>query len=151
VVGIGRRQRDRGDNEGARGFTGGERDSLAAPLREVGRQGGLAEQGDERAAPSYRRRRRAQGRLLPVGGRKAGARQLFRRLLLLHDAGNRQPRPERDGLAMQAPAPFYREAGGGPSVICLHASASSSRQWLPLMEYLSPRYHVLAADCYGAG
>src|SRR5882672_110952 len=47
--------------------------------------------------------------------------------------------------------PFYRESGGGPAVVCLHASASSSRQWLPLMEYLAPRYHVLAADLYGAG
>lgn len=47
--------------------------------------------------------------------------------------------------------PFYRESGGGPAVVCLHANASSSRQWLPLMEYLAPRYHVLAADLYGAG
>src|SRR5262249_47423795 len=47
--------------------------------------------------------------------------------------------------------PFYRESGGGPAVVCLHASGSSSRQWLPLMEQLAPRYHVLAADLYGAG
>jgi pimeloyl-ACP methyl ester carboxylesterase len=46
---------------------------------------------------------------------------------------------------------FFRETGGGPTVVCLHASASSSRQWLPLMEYLGPRYHVLAADSYGSG
>ena len=50
-----------------------------------------------------------------------------------------------------APFPFYREAGGGPTVICLHASGSSSRQWLPLMEYLEPRYHVLAVDTWGSG
>src|SRR5215467_8101676 len=48
-----------------------------------------------------------------------------------------------------APIPFYREAGGGPTVVCLHASGSSSRQWLPLMEYLGPRYHVIALDTYG--
>jgi len=47
--------------------------------------------------------------------------------------------------------PFYRESGGGPAVVCLHASASSSRQWLPLMESLAPRYHVIAVDLYGAG
>ena len=49
------------------------------------------------------------------------------------------------------PTPFYREAGGGPTVICLHASGSSSRQWLPLMDYLGPRYHVIAVDTYGSG
>ena len=48
-------------------------------------------------------------------------------------------------------SPFFREAGGGPTVVCLHASASNSRQWLPLMEYLSPRYHVLAPDFHGSG
>jgi pimeloyl-ACP methyl ester carboxylesterase len=49
------------------------------------------------------------------------------------------------------PTPFFRESGRGPTVVCLHASASSSRQWLPLMEALGPRYHVLAVDCYGSG
>lgn len=46
---------------------------------------------------------------------------------------------------------FFREAGGGPAVVCLHASASNSRQWLPLMEYLAPRYHLLAPDLHGSG
>jgi pimeloyl-ACP methyl ester carboxylesterase len=52
---------------------------------------------------------------------------------------------------MHLPTPYYREAGSGPAVVCLHASASSSRQWQPLMEMLSPRFRVLAADAYGAG
>lgn len=52
---------------------------------------------------------------------------------------------------MLPPHPFFREAGAGPSVVCLHASASSSSQWRPLMEALAPRFHVLAADSYGAG
>ena len=52
---------------------------------------------------------------------------------------------------MQPPIPFFRESGAGPSVVCLHASASSSRQWQALAELLAPRYHVLAADSYGAG
>jgi len=47
--------------------------------------------------------------------------------------------------------PFYREAGGGPAVVCLHSSAGSSRQWLPLMDYLAPRYHVIAVDGWSAG
>lgn len=46
---------------------------------------------------------------------------------------------------------FYREAGSGPGVICLHSNASSSGQWRALMDLLAPRFHVLAADSYGAG
>jgi len=52
---------------------------------------------------------------------------------------------------MQPPVPFFREAGEGPSVICLHANASSSGQWRALMETLAPRFHLLAVDSYGAG
>lgn len=48
-------------------------------------------------------------------------------------------------------AAFFREAGSGPGVVCLHSNASSSAQWRPLMELLAPRFHVLAADSYGAG
>jgi pimeloyl-ACP methyl ester carboxylesterase len=47
--------------------------------------------------------------------------------------------------------PFFREAGAGPGVVCLHANASSSSQWRSLMEELSPKFHVLAADSYGSG
>ena len=46
---------------------------------------------------------------------------------------------------------FYREAGSGPGVVCLHSNASSSTQWRGLMDMLAPRFHVLAADSYGAG
>ncbi len=45
-----------------------------------------------------------------------------------------------------APAPFVREAGAGPGVVCVHANASSSGQWRPLMELLAPRFRVFAAD-----
>ena len=48
-------------------------------------------------------------------------------------------------------APYFREAGAGTGIVCLHSNASVSAQWLPLMELLSPRYHVLAADSFGAG
>jgi pimeloyl-ACP methyl ester carboxylesterase len=51
----------------------------------------------------------------------------------------------------QPPTPFFREAGSGPGVVCLHSNASSSSQWRALMETLAPRFHVLAADSYGAG
>jgi pimeloyl-ACP methyl ester carboxylesterase len=47
--------------------------------------------------------------------------------------------------------PFFREAGAGPGVVCLHSNASSASQWRALMDLLAPNYHVLAADSYGHG
>ena len=47
--------------------------------------------------------------------------------------------------------PFFREVGSGPGVVCLHANASTSSQWRGLMDSLAPRFHVLAADSFGAG
>jgi pimeloyl-ACP methyl ester carboxylesterase len=47
--------------------------------------------------------------------------------------------------------PFYREAGEGPSVVCLHSNASSSSQWRALMTRLAPRFRVLAPDAFGSG
>ena len=52
---------------------------------------------------------------------------------------------------MPSSAPFFREAGNGPNVVCLHSSAASSSQWLPLMEQLCDKYRVLAVDLYGEG
>ena len=46
---------------------------------------------------------------------------------------------------------YVREAGAGEPVVCLHASASSSAQWRPLMDRLAGRFRVLAADLYGCG
>lgn len=46
---------------------------------------------------------------------------------------------------------FFREAGAGPGVVCIHANASSSSQWRGLMDLLAPKFHVLAPDTYGAG
>jgi pimeloyl-ACP methyl ester carboxylesterase len=48
-------------------------------------------------------------------------------------------------------APFFREAGNGANVVCLHSSAASSAQWRPLMDQLSDKYRVLAVDLYGEG
>ena len=47
--------------------------------------------------------------------------------------------------------PSVREAGTGPSVVCIHSNASSSAQWRSLMELLSPTHRMLAPDCYGSG
>ena len=52
---------------------------------------------------------------------------------------------------MQPPAPYFREVGAGPGVVCLHANSSSSSQWRALSELLGRRFHVLAADSYGSG
>jgi pimeloyl-ACP methyl ester carboxylesterase len=52
---------------------------------------------------------------------------------------------------MTSPAAFFREAGAGPGVVCLHSNASSSAQWRALMDELAPDHHVLAPDLYGAG
>jgi len=48
-------------------------------------------------------------------------------------------------------APFVREAGAGPGVVCLHANASTSGQWRGLMDRLATTFHVLAPDAYDAG
>jgi pimeloyl-ACP methyl ester carboxylesterase len=47
--------------------------------------------------------------------------------------------------------PYFREAGAGPAVVCLHSNASTSGQWRALMERLSGRFRVIAVDQYGAG
>jgi len=46
---------------------------------------------------------------------------------------------------------YFREAGSGSTVVCVHSSASSSGQWRSLMDELSDRYHVVAMDLYGYG
>jgi pimeloyl-ACP methyl ester carboxylesterase len=46
---------------------------------------------------------------------------------------------------------YFREAGTGPAVVCIHASASSSAQWRPLMDRLADRFRTLAVDLYGSG
>ncbi len=49
------------------------------------------------------------------------------------------------------PSTHYRESGTGPTVVCIHANASSSSQWRPLMERLCLSYRVIAPDTHGAG
>jgi pimeloyl-ACP methyl ester carboxylesterase len=52
---------------------------------------------------------------------------------------------------MTIPAPFFRDAGSGPALVCLHSNASMSGQWRGLMTRLSARYRILAPDSYGSG
>jgi pimeloyl-ACP methyl ester carboxylesterase len=57
----------------------------------------------------------------------------------------------QDHVQLQA---SYRNGAGPhdcPSVVCLHASASSGRQWRALETRLAGRYRVSAPDLYGAG
>ena len=52
---------------------------------------------------------------------------------------------------MKNQLPFFREAGVGPGVVCIHSNASSSSQWRGLMDQLSGRFRVFAPDSLGAG
>lgn len=54
-------------------------------------------------------------------------------------------------MAPTPTTPYFREAGAGPGVVCLHSNASTSTQWRALMERLAPRFHVFAPDLLGAG
>ena len=58
---------------------------------------------------------------------------------------------EHRGLDLPMFEPYFREAGAGPGVVCVHSNASSSSQWRALMERLASRFHVLAPDTHGAG
>jgi pimeloyl-ACP methyl ester carboxylesterase len=49
------------------------------------------------------------------------------------------------------PEPFFREAGTGPGIVCVHSNASTSGQWRGLLDLLAPKFHVLAPDSYGSG
>ena len=48
-------------------------------------------------------------------------------------------------------ATLVREAGNGPSVVCLHCNGASAAQWGSLTVQLAPHYRVFAPDLYGAG
>jgi pimeloyl-ACP methyl ester carboxylesterase len=52
---------------------------------------------------------------------------------------------------MTAAQPYWREAGAGPAIVCLHANASVSGQWRSLMARLADRFTLLAPDSYGSG
>jgi pimeloyl-ACP methyl ester carboxylesterase len=49
------------------------------------------------------------------------------------------------------PEPFFREAGTGPGIVCVHSNASTSGQWRGLLDLLAPTFHALAPDSYGSG
>ncbi len=52
---------------------------------------------------------------------------------------------------MPSEQPYFRDAGSGPGVVCIHSNASSSAQWRGLMDRLSQSHRVIAPDLYGAG
>lgn len=47
--------------------------------------------------------------------------------------------------------PFFRAAGRGPAVVCIHSNGSTSSQWRALSDLLAPNFRVLAPDSYGSG
>lgn len=52
---------------------------------------------------------------------------------------------------MESNAFHARSVGHGPTVILLHSSASSGRQWDPLVATLQSRYRLHAVDLHGHG
>lgn len=52
---------------------------------------------------------------------------------------------------MRQPEPFFREAGAGSGVVCIHGNASSSGQWRGLMDLLASKFRVFAPDSYDSG
>ena len=44
---------------------------------------------------------------------------------------------------LNQPEPFFREAGTGPGVVCIHSNASTSGQWRGLMDLLAPKFREL--------
>jgi len=46
---------------------------------------------------------------------------------------------------------FWREVGQGKALLFLHGAWDDGKQWLPVMELLSQRYHCVAPDLMGFG
>ncbi len=54
-------------------------------------------------------------------------------------------------LTERLPMPYVRTGGEGPTVLCLHSSTSSSKQFRGLIERLAGSFRVVAVDLYGYG
>lgn len=52
---------------------------------------------------------------------------------------------------MDSVGPYFREAGTGPALICIHAGYGSSGQWRSLMECLASQFRVIACDMSSSG
>jgi pimeloyl-ACP methyl ester carboxylesterase len=52
---------------------------------------------------------------------------------------------------MDSVGPYFREAGIGPAVICVHAGYGSSGQWRSLMQSLADKFRVIACDMSSSG
>src|SRR5215467_5787647 len=70
---------------------------------------------------------------------------------VLETRTKQRPEDAREIRSTAPRLPFFREAGAGAGVVCLHSNASSSGQWRELMDLLAPQFHVLGPDSYGAG
>jgi pimeloyl-ACP methyl ester carboxylesterase len=55
------------------------------------------------------------------------------------------------GHAMETKKPHVRSVGHGPTVVLLHSSGSSGRQWDELTATLQSRYRLHAVDLHGHG
>jgi pimeloyl-ACP methyl ester carboxylesterase len=52
---------------------------------------------------------------------------------------------------MDSLGPYFREAGTGPTVLCIHAGYASSSQWRSLMQCLAGQFRVIACDMSSSG
>jgi dienelactone hydrolase len=86
----------------------------------------------------------------PVSGRPHVASRLRLVTHSVRVSEETRPRMQRE-KTMTIMEPFFREAGTGPGVVCLHANASTSGQWRGLMDTLAPRFRVFAPDSYDCG
>jgi pimeloyl-ACP methyl ester carboxylesterase len=66
-----------------------------------------------------------------------------------HDPGLAASQARDQGSQVAAEPPIGWDDAG--SVVCLHASASTGRQWRALQSRLSGRHRVFTPDLYGAG
>ena len=69
------------------------------------------------------------------------------------DDGRYASRDALDQLVSNPPAigPYFREAGIGPAVICIHAGYGSSGQWRSLTQRLADKLRVIACDMSSSG
>lgn len=52
---------------------------------------------------------------------------------------------------MDSLGPYFRDAGTGPAVLCIHAGYASSSQWRSLMQCLAGQFRVIACDMSSSG
>ena len=71
--------------------------------------------------------------------------------MLPHDTVPPHTAPHMGDQTMETKKPHVRSVGHGPTVVLLHSSGSSGRQWDALTADLQSRYRLHAVDLHGHG